>query len=98
MGPAPRNDQETLDYIDAHGGVGPPGYGLPKWQGKMHPFGNKEGYLPSVDAQGNSISYYEYDVNPHTPGVNRGPERLVTGSDGSAYYTNDHYQNFHRMR
>jgi guanyl-specific ribonuclease Sa len=53
--------------------------------------------LPRKDAQGKSISYREWDVNPYT-GANRGTERLVTGSDGSAWYTNDHYNTFLRIR
>jgi guanyl-specific ribonuclease Sa len=50
--------------------------------------------LPMMDSAGQNITYREYDVNPFTPGVNRGPERLVVGSDGSAYYTADHYITF----
>ena len=50
--------------------------------------------LPTTKPDGSSITYKEYDVNPYTPGVNRGPERLVVGSDGRAYYTNDHYTTF----
>ena len=53
--------------------------------------------LPQQDASGNSIQYREWDVNPKAPGVNRGAERLVTGSDGSAYYTSDHYQTFTKI-
>ena len=53
--------------------------------------------LPQTDTKGNSILYKEWDVNPYTKGVNRGPERLITGSDGSAYYTNDHYNSFIRI-
>jgi len=53
--------------------------------------------LPRQDAKGNSITYREWDVNPYT-GANRGPERLVTGSDGSAWYTTDHYNSFVRIR
>ena len=97
-GPVPQNAQDTIDHIDANGGIGPSNYGLPKWQGKINPFRNKEGFLPSVDGQGNPISYSEYDVNPFTPGVNRGGERLVLGSDGSGYFTDDHYRNFIQMR
>lgn len=33
-------------------------------------------------------------LNPYVKGVDRGLERLVTGSDGSAYYTGDHYGSF----
>lgn len=50
--------------------------------------------LPRADAAGRPITYKEYDVHPYQPGVNRGPERLVVGSDGKAYYTNDHYTTF----
>ncbi|MEO6602124.1 MAG: ribonuclease domain-containing protein [Polyangiaceae bacterium] len=53
--------------------------------------------LPETDSAGNTIRYREWDVNRYQPGVNRGPERLVTGSDGSAYYTGDHYGTFVRI-
>jgi ribonuclease T1 len=54
--------------------------------------------LPRIDAQGRPIRYREWDVNPKVPGRNRGAERLITGSDGRAYYTNDHYATFRRIR
>jgi len=44
------------------------------------------------------ITYRECDVNPYVKGQNRGPERIVTGSDGSAYFTSDHYSSFTQMR
>jgi len=53
--------------------------------------------LPKSDASGRPITYREYDVNPRQPGVNRGPERLVVGSNGRAYYTADHYRTFTPM-
>jgi guanyl-specific ribonuclease Sa len=53
--------------------------------------------LPRQDASDHSITYWEWDVNPYT-GANRGAERLVTGSDGSAWYTSDHYATFVRIR
>jgi guanyl-specific ribonuclease Sa len=59
---------------------------------------NGEQPLPHTDADGRPIAYREWDVNPKTPGVNRGAERLVTGSDGSAYYTADHYRTFIKIR
>ena len=61
-------------------------------------FGNFEKLLPQNDDKGQKIKYREWDVNPHIKGVNRGPERLITGSDGSAYYTGDHYKNFTKIR
>jgi ribonuclease T1 len=57
-------------------------------------FGNFEGLLPKKDASGKRIDYQEWDVNPKTQGKNRGTERLITGSDGKGYYTNDHYGSF----
>jgi guanyl-specific ribonuclease Sa len=54
--------------------------------------------LPRVDAQGNTIQYREWDVNPLVAGRNRGAERLITGSDRSAFYTSDHYRTFVRIR
>jgi guanyl-specific ribonuclease Sa len=53
--------------------------------------------LPRYDSAGRTIAYREWDVNPYT-GANRGTERLVTGSDGSAWFTSDHYNTFVRVR
>ena len=61
-------------------------------------FGNFEKRLPQTDGKGQRIKYREWDVNPLKPGVNRGAERLVTGSDGSAHYTSDHYDSFKKIR
>lgn len=57
-------------------------------------FGNLENILPKKDASGKRIEYQEWDVNPKVNGKNRGTERLITGSDGKGYYTNDHYGSF----
>jgi guanyl-specific ribonuclease Sa len=54
--------------------------------------------LPPADARGRPVSYHEYDVNPYREGVNRGPQRLVVGSDGSAFCTGDHYVTWSRLR
>lgn len=51
-------------------------------------FGNYEGLLPD----GN---YRECDVNYE--GGYRGAERIIYGTDGSIYYTNDHYNSFTRL-
>lgn len=51
--------------------------------------------LPQKDANGKPITYKEYDINPApSAGQTRGKERMVIGSDGKAYYTNDHYKTF----
>lgn len=61
-------------------------------------FRNREGRLPARTAQGTRITYKEWDVNPKKRGSGRDAERIVTGSDGSAWYTLDHYQNFTQIR
>jgi ribonuclease T1 len=81
----------VLKYIDGHNRP-PEGYE----GGRM--FGSFEGLLPKKDARGRPLKYQEWDVNPKVTGKNRGPERLVTGSDGSAYYTADHYKSFIKIR
>jgi guanyl-specific ribonuclease Sa len=83
----PQTAQEVLEYVETHNGNAPPGF-----QGGGT-FYNNEGLLPSEES-GQAITYREYDVNPYEKGVNRGPERIVVGSNGSAYYTSDHYQSF----
>ena len=56
-------------------------------------FGNREGMLP-VQKRG---YYREYTVK--TPGErNRGARRIVWGKGGEFYYTEDHYNNFRRVR
>ena len=42
----------------------------------------------------NGQTYREWDIRPCEPGKNRGTERIVTGSDGKFYYTNNHYGDF----
>jgi guanyl-specific ribonuclease Sa len=54
--------------------------------------------LPRRSPSGAAVQYHEYDVNPRRSGVNRGPQRLVVGDDGSAYYTPDHYETWVRIR
>lgn len=61
-------------------------------------FGNYEHRLPERDADGRPIRYQEWDLWPKVRGRNRGPERLVTGSDGRAWYTGDHYRRFTEVR
>ncbi|WP_435593067.1 ribonuclease domain-containing protein [Nocardia sp. bgisy118] len=59
---------------------------------------NREGTLPRTDATGGSITYQEWDVNPKQRNRSRDAQRIVTGSDGTAWYTGDHYETFTRMR
>jgi len=87
----PKRATDVMSYVRQHG-TAPPGV-----QGGRSFANDGRGggqVLPKKDSIGNPISYREWDVNPYQKGVNRGPERLVTGSDGKAYYTNDHYGTF----
>ncbi|MEO6837704.1 MAG: ribonuclease domain-containing protein [Ginsengibacter sp.] len=61
-------------------------------------FTNREKIVPQEDNNGNPITYQEWDVNPKVQGQNRGTERILTGSDGRAWYTNDHYQTFKEIK
>ena len=55
--------------------------------------------MPRKDANGNPITYREYDINPAPQnGATRGNERMVVGSDGKAYYTRDHYKTFEEFK
>lgn len=60
-------------------------------------FENRERRLPKKDDQGRKLRYSEWDVHPKKSGQNRGPERLITGSDHSAWYTGDHYKTFQKI-
>lgn len=89
--PLPVHARETLAYIRQHG-YAPPGF----VGGRV--FGNYEGQLPRYDARRKRIEYREWDVRARAEGRNRGAERLVTGSDGRAWYTADHYRTFVEAR
>ena len=55
-------------------------------------FENREGLLPDHD----SGYYHEYTVP--TPGSpDRGARRIIAGSAGELYYTDDHYRSFERI-
>lgn len=80
----PANAQSTLLLIDA-GGPFP-------YDKDGSTFGNREGLLPPAPT-----GYYaEYTVDK--PGEDdRGPWRLVTGSSGEVFWTEDHYSSFSRV-
>ncbi|WP_229742723.1 RHS repeat-associated core domain-containing protein [Gordonia jinhuaensis] len=54
--------------------------------------------LPAETADGRAIQYREWDMNPKVTGQPRDAQRILTGSDGSAWFTKDHYQSFYRIR
>lgn len=91
----PERAYRTLEEIDA--GRWPDSANAPGTKGGER-FGNREGRLPETDSAGRPLTYKEWDVNPKQPNRSRDAERIVTGSDGSAWYTGDHYETFTRMR
>lgn len=91
----PDRAYQTLIEIDA--GRWPDSANAPGTQGG-ETWMNRDRTLPTQDASGKKITYQEWDVNPKRRGQTRDAERIVTGSDGTAWYTGDHYKTFTRMR
>ncbi|WP_135555998.1 polymorphic toxin-type HINT domain-containing protein [Paenibacillus cymbidii] len=59
---------------------------------------NSDLKLPTTGSNGTPITYREFDVNNKVAGQNRDSERFVVGSDGSIYYTGDHYGTFTQVK
>ena len=87
----PQKVYDVLKYIRAHNEPMPGYVG-----GRI--FSNREELLPREDNNGKPVLYHEWDVNPKKEGQNRGTERIITGSDGRAWYTNDHYRSFRQIK
>lgn len=89
----PQNAKDSFDKYDASGWSGSlPGQTPGTAAGGRHL--NRDRKLPSTDNKGNTITYKEFDVNNKLPNQCRDAERFVAGSDGSVYYTKDHYGTF----
>ncbi|WP_024800385.1 ribonuclease domain-containing protein [Nocardia sp. BMG51109] len=91
----PDRAHRTLAEIDA--GRWPGSAGAPGTKGGGR-YKNQDEKLSRTDPSGKAITYKEWDVNPKKRDRARDRERIVTGSDGSVHYTDDHYENFTRMR
>lgn len=87
----PQKAIAVLEYVKKNH-ASPDGY-----VGGKH-FGNYEHLLPERDAAGNKIYYQEWDINPDKPNKSRGPQRLVTGSDGRSWYSGNHYASFTEVK
>jgi RHS repeat-associated protein len=87
FGPAPKNAWETFERVESKGSP------LPGYKGGST-FANDGSGGAQILPRGSGVTYREWDVNPNVKGVDRGAERIVTGSDGTAYYTNNHYTSF----
>jgi len=97
MPPPPTIPLKALKVLDAVDLAGSPGPGIQG--GKNFENDGRGGgqVLPPTDEHGNAIRYKEWDVNS-AAGGKRDAQRIVTGSDGSAYYTSNHYQTFEKIR
>jgi RHS repeat-associated protein len=93
--PVPQNVIKVLEVLDMAGRVTGSGPGLDKPYANDGRNGTQE--LPKIDAKGQPMVYHEWDIHPYDPAVNRGGERIVTGSDGRAYYTPNHYFDFTQL-
>jgi ribonuclease T1 len=87
----PQKVYDVLAYIRANN------HAMPGYVGGRI-FSNREELLPREDNNGKPILYHEWDVNEKIAGQNRGTERIITGTDGRAWYTNDHYQSFKEIK
>ncbi len=85
-GNVPQEAKDVADQVKSRNGTPPDGYkGGKVYENQPRGTGQK---LPE------GPTYKEYDVHPNISGQNRGAERIVIGSDGSMWYTNDHYETF----
>ncbi|HEY5371176.1 MAG TPA: ribonuclease domain-containing protein [Hanamia sp.] len=87
----PQKGYDVLKYIRANH------HSMPGYVGGRA-FSNREKIVPQFDDKGNPIKYQEWDVNPKIEGQNRGTDRILTGSDGRAWYTDDHYKSFKEIK
>ena len=93
----PSNAKDMFNKYDASGWKGSvPGQTPGTAAGSQYL--NRDAKLPTVDRAGNPITYKEFDVNNKLPNAGRDGERFVRGSDGSVYYTNDHYGTFTKIK
>lgn len=90
----PPHVRELLEHTDSHRGRPPQGY-ADGGEYRNHPTQPGGQLLPRVQ-DGSAVDYTQYDVYPD--GVDRGRARMVVGSDGSAYFSNDGCKTFTRIR
>lgn len=95
QGPIPEKPVQLLERLDTTGEKFPNIKGGQPWHNRPEPGRER---LPTSTADGRPIAYKEYELEPKIPGQKRPSPRLVTGDDGSAYYTRDHYHKFFIMR
>lgn len=100
--PVPDRAKDVIEHLETHGD------NLPNRRGTS-PYGNEprkygEARLPAATGDGQPITYDESYVNKTpTPaqkkaGLETDGERVVTGSDGSVWCSDDHYKTMVRVR
>jgi guanyl-specific ribonuclease Sa len=95
FGPASEDAWKVLNRVDSKGAP------LPGYKGGstfLNDGSQGAQVLPRTASDGSSITYREWDLSAKIKGVPRDASRLVTGSDGSAFYTTDHYLSFIQFR
>jgi len=92
----PSNVQNAYNKYDDNGWIGNVS-GQTPGTGAGGVWDNDYAQLPTTDSTGSSITYKEFDVNNKISGSGRDGERFVVGSDGSIYYTSDHYETFTKI-
>lgn len=87
----PQKVYDVLNYITIHHKA------MPNYVGGRI-FQNRENRLPIYSSNQIRINYQEWDVNPKKEGINRGSERLISSDIQTAYYTNNHYRTFIKIK
>jgi guanyl-specific ribonuclease Sa len=93
LGPASDDAWRVLNRVDSKGAPLPGYKGGKVWDNN----GTQGAQILPRGADG-SVTYREWDLTQKVKGVDRDGRRLVTGSDGSAFYTTDHYLSFIQIR
>ena len=86
-------EKEVFGKYEKNGWIGQYGKEGPSKAGREYK--NIGESLPKYGADGKPIEYKEFDINNVKP---RDSKRFVSGSDGSVYYTDDHYMTFKRIK
>ena len=95
-GEVPENAKDIFGQYEKNGWVGNVAGQTPGTKAGGE-YENQDGRLPETDADGNEITYREFDVDNKVEGEARSSRRFVHGSDGSTYYTDNHYGSFTRV-
>jgi guanyl-specific ribonuclease Sa len=97
VGGIPEESAAVIRSIQKDGVIVQGGIKGPSVPGRFANDGRRGGQLlPAVDRNGQPINYREWGTVPAAANPKPGGERIVTGSDGSIYYSPDHYQTYIR--